>query len=145
MRIQLRSTVCGVFALLAMGAMGCGQASDAPTLFQVKGVVTFKKQPLANAQVLFTPKSGPMAFGETDTEGRFTLQTGGKPGASEGTHAVTISAYEPVKPPAPGKEEEAQPLIPRIPPKYSNLLNSGLSAEVKPSEPNEFTFDLDGK
>lgn len=55
---------------------------------------------------------------------------------------VTISAYEPVKPPAPGKEEEAQPLIPRIPPKYSNLLNSGLSAEVKPSEPNEFTFEL---
>ncbi|WP_437190992.1 carboxypeptidase-like regulatory domain-containing protein [Planctomicrobium sp. SH527] len=142
MRIQLRSTICGAIALLAVGVMGCGQASDAPTLVKVSGVVTFKQKPLANAQVLFTPQTGPMAFGETDAEGRFTLQTGGKQGALEGAHAVTISAYEPVKPPAPGKEEEAQPLIPRIPPKYSNLLNSGLKAEVKSSEPNEFTFEL---
>lgn len=128
--------------LTTLGIAGCGDTSHAPKLSIVKGTVIYRQKPLANAQVLFTPQSGPMAFGETDAEGQFSLNTGGKNGAILGSHQVTISAYEPFKTPAKENENEVQPSVSRIPQKYSNLRQSGLTADIKPGEINKFSFEL---
>ncbi len=128
---------------------GCTGADDAPELALVEGIVTLKNTPVADASVMFTPESGPIAVGTTNGDGHFSLTTNSKPGASIGTHRVTIVAFEPVaEPPAAANGsapdgEQIQKSVSRIPLKYSDLKQSDLTANVQ-EDPglNDFTFDL---
>lgn len=129
---------------------GCGGIADAPKLSDVQGVVTFQGAPLSEANVVFTPSSGPIAIGTTDAEGMFKLSTHGSPGASLGIHHVTIRAYKPLSPSskktapdADDSEDQAgPPLVSSIPEKYGNPRESGLTAQVEGKKQNVFEFHL---
>lgn len=109
-----------------------------------------------------------MGLGTTDSQGKFKIQTiidpTGKPldGAVEGQHQVTVSKFIPPK--GMTEEEHAKmmareveimnekgivppesitpPRIPFLPPKYQHPEMSELTADVKPGEKNDFTFEL---
>jgi hypothetical protein len=124
--------------LCAAVCLGCTQSDTVP----VTGVVTLDGQPAAQAEVLFNPKTGRMASGVTDDQGRFALSTA-KPndGAMPGEYIVTLFEYyppdKPPKMPPPG-----QPLPSRFPPKYADPAKSPLTATIERGKPNEFQFDI---
>jgi hypothetical protein len=125
-------------ALLAVGALGCTQSDTVP----VTGVLTFKGQPADQAEVMFNPKTGRIATGVTDANGRFTLSTA-KPndGALPGEYIVTLCEYyppdKPPKMPPPG-----QPLPSRFPPKYGDPAKSPLTVTVERGGKNDFSFEV---
>jgi hypothetical protein len=61
---------CMAFTLLS----GCGGSTDQPELGDVSGVVTLDGTPVAGVNVVFKPDAGRAAGGNTDAEGRYTLQ-----------------------------------------------------------------------
>jgi len=132
-------------SLMILGAIlcGCGGASDAPQMAEVEGTVTWQGKPLTNAGVAFTPTSGPVAIGQTDATGHFSLSTQGRPGAAIGVHQVTIQAFEPLPAGTVIDSDNPPKLISRIPAKYGELANSGLGADVTAdAAENKIDFDL---
>ena len=88
------------FAAAAVG--GCGSNSK---MAAVSGSVTYRGQPLANAQVNFAPVAGgPIATGQTDASGKFQLGTMSiNDGALVGKHKVSVVARGPNRPLRPGE------------------------------------------
>lgn len=94
------ATPTTVVLLLILLAPGCGNNDEYATV-PVSGVVTCKGKPVANATVNFSPlrgqgraedKTGRLALGMTDKDGRFTLTTyENNDGAIVGKHVVTVS------------------------------------------------------
>lgn len=121
------------------------------------GTVLYNGQPLANADVVFIPEDkGPSSIGQTAADGKFSLSANGRPGAMVSKHQVSIQAIErrrrdgksepvPIQETVPESELKS-PYISRslIPANYANQFESGLSAEVKQSGENQFTFELTG-
>jgi hypothetical protein len=109
--------------------------------------VSYQGQPLANAQVLFSPADGGLvASGTTDAAGRYRLGTfETTDGALIGKHRVAIVARGPGKPEAdagtglPGGA--LLPGDPLIPEKYFSAETSGLEKEVVAGG-NTFDFSL---
>lgn len=127
-----------VMALLIPVA-GCS-GSSRPDTAPVTGLVTYKGEPVAEAQVSFIPAQGRPASGATGADGRFELSTfEAGDGALLGDHTVTVMKMAP----APGEEDDmyAEQLS-LIPEKYANLQTSPLKATVTATGPNEFEFDL---
>lgn len=83
----------------------------------------------------FFPSSGPPAFGNTNDQGEFVLMTI-RPGdgASIGTHRVAFGKAE------EGSSEKGE--ANSIPSRYASPDKSGVTADVKDGEANEFEFDL---
>ncbi|PQO27873.1 hypothetical protein [Blastopirellula marina] len=78
--------------LLLLGATsGCSDGTAYPSTAPIKGVVSYKNQPLADANVSFIPESGRPATGTTNSQGEFELTTF-QPGdgAILGEHRVLI-------------------------------------------------------
>ena len=77
----------------AMFLSGCG-APKPPKPVPVKGTVTFRGKPLANARVSFYgPKASLPATGDTNEKGEFVLSMYGKDdGALVGEDKVTVSS-----------------------------------------------------
>jgi hypothetical protein len=125
-------------ALLAVCVLGCTQSDTVP----VTGTLTFKRQPADKADVMFNPKTGRIATGVTDANGRFTLSTA-KPndGALPGEYIVTLGEYyppdKPPKMPPPG-----QGLPSRFPTKYGDPNTSPLNAKVERGAKNDFQFEV---
>lgn len=121
---------------------GCGGGpDDAPKTVEVTGIVTMQGNPVADASVVFIPKSGPSAVGSTDATGKYSLKTGKAIGAIPGSHLVTITSGGEI--PMPGTEEaKADQAKPLIPPSYGDPKKSGLSAEVQDSGANVIDFKL---
>lgn len=117
-------------AVLTFAILGCGPAG--PKTARVSGTITLEGKPLPKVGVTFLPtKKGPIATGNTDENGQFTLTTVRKgDGAPIGSHKVTI-----------GAAEEGQKL-PNIAERYGNPHTTNLIADVKAGEKNTFTFDL---
>ena len=162
---RLALAVCALFAMICAGCGGSG-----PKLYPASGTVNYEGKPLAEASILFIPQGGRPSIGTTDASGKFTLSTGGKPGAPAGTYSVTVSknnagdaAVEEVKlPPADAQisEEEIKRVQEQmqqqmrgmdkrpkpkaaIPAKYSLPEGSGLTATVTAdSAKNVFSFEL---
>src|SRR5262245_14538073 len=69
------------------GLVGCGGTS------KVEGVVTLDGKPVEGAVVTFVPTDdkGTTPVGQTDSSGKFTLTTNGKPGAKSGDYKVTVT------------------------------------------------------
>lgn len=83
-------------ALLVLGGVmllpGCGGEPARPKPVPVKGTVTFRGKPLANARVMFWGEKAPMpAVGDTNDAGEFELSMYGKgDGALAGPNKVTV-------------------------------------------------------
>ncbi len=104
-----------------------------PELVPVTGRVQYDGKPLSNGFVVSLPTRGGLsALSALDDEGRFDLSTNGVPGASVGTHRLTVQAYTREMPPQP-----------RIPAKYSSVDQTPLKFSVKKSAANHFDFQLD--
>lgn len=120
--------------------LGCGGNQAANTVL-VSGVVTYRGKPLADANVVFMPRSGPPATGVTNGEGKFELTTLDQAGAVVGAHQVTITPNQgQIDMPLPGQPPAKAKSV--IPQKYARGETSGLTADVKADGENQFAFDL---
>ena len=135
--------------LVALTA-GCGKAPP-PPIVAAEGVVRLDGRPLNKAAVRFIPQIdyGPeyIAVGVTDESGRFKLTCKGQPGACACENCVIVMEADiPVR----LQSENAQTELaqykaslgrPEVPPKYSNLAESPLSANVTAGQ-KEYDFNL---
>ncbi len=124
---------------------GCRPSSSNPDVVPVTGTVTYRGQPVAEANVVFQ-SSQQGSFGVTDLQGRFRLQTfAPNDGAMPGDYVVLISK---VKITPPEFEEDDPRYVPPPPPKYlvpqkySDPRTSGLKASVVRGEANDIPFEL---
>ena len=122
---------------LLFTAIGCSTQDS-----QVSGTVTLDDQPLPLGTVAFHPQeAGPIAFGQVNSSGRYSLNTGTESGLKPGSYAVTIEATEIVEP-TPGNPEPLPKLL--TPAKYRDKQVSGLIVEVKPGK-NDIPLKLHSK
>jgi hypothetical protein len=144
-----RPAATGVFVLFVLAA-GCAKAPP-PLIADVEGVVRLDGKPLNKVEVRFIPPIdyGPeyVAKGVTDEKGRFKLSCRRQLGACAGENLVLIVEADI---PAALQGENAQVELARyfkalggrpIPPKYGNLAESPLKANVSPDE-KEYHFEL---
>jgi hypothetical protein len=132
---QFRWTVLGVLGLALV--VGCGR--DSGNLGRVSGKVTLDGQPLANATVIFSPKTagGSQSLAITDGKGMYSLlQSTQQRGADPGEHAVVIATFSEGDP--DGNPPVAR-VAERVPFKYN--LRSELKATVNRGD-NTIDFQL---
>jgi hypothetical protein len=138
---RLSTALCCGFCFAALALLGCGQGDP---LTPVRGQVIVHGKPLPGGTIVFTPDverggHGPLACGEIDGDGRYTLRTGDKLGAAPGWYRVTIAA--PARAVAPG-QAVAPPAV-EVPRKYSDPEHSGLLREVQQGKSGEQDFHLE--
>jgi hypothetical protein len=139
--------------VVSAGLGGCGQKLPPGARPTKKATVTvlYKGAPVEGAVVTFVNQEGDPAAanGKTDAQGKAIMKTYVEgDGAVLGLHKVMISKIEAVggqtvDVDSPQYDPNAPPPTMKylLPQKYSYLA-SGLTAEVKESGPNDFTFDL---
>ncbi len=129
-----------IVALPLLTIPGCGGGEDLPETAEVSGTVSYKGQPVAGAEVNFSPETGNPGFGITEEDGTFELTTyDSGDGAVPGTHTVTVQLFPQES--LPGMEAESVGMT-AIPGKYASAETTPLKEDVKSGEKNEFTFDL---
>jgi hypothetical protein len=76
--------------------LGCGESG--PKLIPVNGTVKLDGTPKPKLLVTFTPVDGgtPIAVGQTDEKGEYSLRTNGRKGAVVGQHKVSITTINEV-------------------------------------------------
>jgi hypothetical protein len=138
-----RLILCVAFGIVVLAMSGCREKPV--TTYAVTGTVYLDKKPLADADITFIPAAGPIAHGESDAEGKYTMttiRTGD--GVSAGKNMVMVAKFEnarhpvpnsnPLKPPSRGRN-----LIPDI---YANTATSGLEFDVVAGQDNKFDIHL---
>jgi hypothetical protein len=139
-------------ALAILVGLLCGCREAPPPIVPAEGVVLLNGKPLAKVEVRFFPKTDYgaeyIAKGVTDEQGHFTLTCKGESGACACENHVVIDEAEL---PAQLKGEKAQAElneyfaklggINRLPPKYRNLSDSPLVANVN-KEQKSYKFEL---
>ena len=127
-----------IWVLPVVILFGCGPSR--PKTVTVSGTVTYKKEPVKGASILFAPKAhGNPALATTDVDGKYRLRTFlPGDGARPGEYVVSIRAcvVEAAGTAGPAKTKWL------IPEKYGSGRTSGLTATVGPGQ-KEFNFDLD--
>jgi hypothetical protein len=126
-------------------AVGCGSESG-PNLAPVRGQVFYRGRPVTTGTIVFASDpsrgtSGPLARGEIQPDGSYSLQTGDSAGAVVGWHRVTVVAVL-----VPAAPEPGQPFVmprPLVPTRYADPELSGLTCEVKAGKENGINFNLD--
>jgi len=133
--MNLKATVIVLLAGLLLAA-GCGR-SGGPTLAPVSGTVTYNGQPLEQGTIIFHPPKGRPSHGKIEN-GKITEVTTLDPGdgAVVGPNQVAIQSVE-------RSTDINTPSKLLIPQRYGNPKESGLTAEVKEGQANEFTFELE--
>ncbi len=152
--------VAMIYGFLAAIA-GCDHGPVTPPTAPVHGRVTFQGKPVEGAQVAFycqKPGARP-AVGKTDVDGVYRLSTfTTNDGAMIGQHGVTISKFvfdsnnggsiqgasgsAPKFLPPPGEQNSLRANTQSaLPWKYSDVRQSGLTADVVP-DGSEVNFDL---
>lgn len=156
----------GFSTLLLLGGVmllpGCGGEPARPKPVPVKGTVTFRGKPLANARVTFWGEKAPMpAVGDTNDAGEFELSMYGKgDGALVGANKVTVISLagggdaDLVMPDATklaaggetlplnakvAKESKAGVVLPKM---YGDSSNTTLSWTVKPEGETDVKLEL---
>lgn len=140
--------------LLAIAISGCGARDDRPPTYAAGGVVLFRGQPQAGAQVSFLAYGASRAaLGTTDNEGKFTLSTFAPgDGAVAGEHFAAVS-LPPSTPPIQSYAEsdyaatmqahrQAVAQNSQLPPRYANPRTSGLRFTISAEGPNQFRLEL---
>ncbi len=130
---------CGLLAVLCV--LGCGHDEQRTP---VRGRVFFHGQPLPGGTIVFTPDAerggrGPLAYGEIDAEGHYTLRSGDKLGVVPGWHRVTIA---PPSLAVASGQAASRPAV-ELPRKYSDPEQSGLLREVRTGKSGEQDFHLE--
>jgi hypothetical protein len=125
----MMSCFCFAFTSLLMIA-GCGPSG--PKTYEVTGTVTYDGKPVEKGEIIFhaTDGKGSADVGQI-VDGKYTLQ------ATDGPKRVEITATRESSKPAPDGLPNYESYIPK---QYNN--ESTLTAEVKPSGENTFSFDL---
>ncbi len=148
------SRMSGISLLLCVATVGCsgGGKSTRDPVYKVQGKVTYKGQPVADADVTFTCEAkNRSAFGKTNADGEFKLTTfRPNDGAVAGKHIVTVSKPEatveapsvPVEDPAYNPDAVAKPVSTKpkknmIPAKYTSTKTSDLFWTVEPENSSE--------
>ena len=134
-----------VLVLLGLACSGCADQRTSH-LVPVSGVVRQRDRPLRGGQVVFVPRpprQSPLAFGNIDADGRYTMRTANRyEGVAPGSYAVCVTAQE-------NRPEDLRPgvdplLRPRskgtVPEEYANATTSPLTCEVPP---HGMTLDID--
>jgi hypothetical protein len=121
------------WACWALLLLGCSRG-DTP-LASVSGQVFYRGKPLAGGTIVFTPDPerggrGPQAWAEIKGEGKFTLHTSGRIGATPGWHRITI---------APAKADR----LTRLPSRYRDPEQSDQRFEVKAGRLNQCMLHLE--
>jgi hypothetical protein len=144
--------LCLLAVAVCLGGCGPKLPPGARPTKKVTVTVTYKGAPVENANVTFVNQEGPAApaNGRTGPDGKAKLKTyTEEDGAVLGQHKVLIEKSESVG--GSNVDQDSPEYNPNAPPatikyllpkKFSDYANSGLTAEVKDSDPNEFTFDL---
>lgn len=145
---------------LVLFTAGCskGEKLNRLPVFKVRGVVTLKGNPVANADITFSnAEANRSAFGKTNEKGEYQLTTySSLDGAVAGKHAISIIHVPPVAntPALPATEEAAYqppgigestlPPAPKsnVPAKYAESATSGLIAVVNEDDENVVDFAL---
>lgn len=119
---------------LAVSVVGCDSGQER---VPVSGRVLIDGQPLKTGTVMVAPTNDRAAFGEIDSEGRFTLTTEeAGDGCVVGSHRATVTATE-----VPNPNE----LRLLIPPDYADLSKSELTVTVEgPTEDLLIELTWDG-
>ncbi len=122
-----------IASALMFAAMLAGCGRPMPSMVPVSGRVLYRGQPLAGGIIVFTPDAergghGPLACGEIDADGRYTLRTDGAPGAAVGWHVVTIAPFS---------------ASVGLPQKYRDPERSGQSVEVKLDQQGAYDLQLE--
>lgn len=100
MNYTLRNLVMMLVLPAMLALAGCGGSSRAIKTDLVEGTVTFEGKPVANGTVNFSPVNsgvGNPAYGNTDEQGKYKLQTllgKADAGTTPGEYIVTISKYD---------------------------------------------------
>lgn len=123
---------------------GCGASEY--SLAPVSGTVTLDGEPLANATVVFQPKTGnatgknaPGSVGLTSATGSYQLKTiDNEPGAAPGHHRVRIYSYSPES--APIDDRDTGENKERVPERYN--YRSTLMYEVAAEGTDAADFQL---
>lgn len=140
--------------LLALALLaGCEGTSEGQVpVHPVRGKVTFKGKPLADALVVLEPEAGgqpdvPRPTGRTDAEGLFQLHTyTGTDGAPAGSYRVGITvapsaeaSFDPFK----NAAEKTRIAVPKGPGRrYADPASSGLKADIRAGDNDLPPFDL---
>jgi len=132
-------------ATLTLAISGCGGGH--PDTLPVTGTVTYREQAVEGARVMFmaaeaTSDKRPAANGVTNAEGRFTLMTfAAGDGAVPGNYKVLVTKRQEMPDP---KQPNSPYKITRdlLPARYGNATQSGLKAEVKAGQTNDFELKL---
>jgi hypothetical protein len=146
-----------VVLVVASFAVGCGEGTK---LLPASGTVTYQDKPVEGALVTFTGEGNKLGSGTTDAAGKYTISTGGKPGATPGKNQVAItkqssttapaaqtgttppSGAEIAKMQAEMKKAMSQPHAKHLlPTKYADPAQSGFTADVQPGK-STFDFSL---
>lgn len=129
-----------VFTALLFALHGC--SSGGPEIARVEGLITMDGKPLPKASVVFVPQGGRPSVGETNEEGRYSLEfSGGRKGAIPGPNRVEITTFQEL-----GYETDGTviPGVPElVPAKYNR--NTTLSFNVETGKTNVADFELDSK
>jgi hypothetical protein len=138
----------GLVALIVSVA-GC---DTGPKQYPATGTVTYDGNPVDGASVTFVSDTAPMGIGTTDSAGKFTILTGGKPGAPLGTYKVTVTKSAQIEgmPASPTAEDMKNmaakgPLKSKalVPAKYAIPQSTDLSVTVtEDAAKNVFPLDL---
>lgn len=128
-----RAVFFGTACLALLAATGCGKND----LMSGQGTVNYQGKPLDHGRVGFHPGAGRPSFGEIH-DGKFLLTTH-KPndGVAVGKYRVTVHCDVPANP-----TDAFSDRVSLIPARYQKPETSGLTAEVKSGEANDFQFEL---
>ena len=153
--MRCRHWFCSSLFAMSMAAAGCSGETDKwtaerPKSVPASGTVQFEKRPVEGATVVFQPDGAGhtrAATGVTDSSGNFKLQTyDAGDGAVPGKFKVTITKVTSTSTATSQESKSNDTAAPKtewiIPKKYGNVMTSGLTAEVKDGDKNEFAFDL---
>lgn len=140
---------------VSLGLAGCSDGTKIPEVVKVTGKVTYKDQPVADAEVGFLSKLDNKdvkpASGKTDAEGEFSLTTYVDPqhevsGATPGDYKVVVTKNEVVDLEAARKAfTSGKPNMTfkkLVPVKYTSKDTSPLEATVAVDGENNFDFKL---
>ena len=124
-------------ALVPVLLLGCGKTQSA----SVRGTVTYNGKPLTTGSVTFHPVTdGPVAIGDIQSDGTYSLQTGTESGLGPGEYRVTVVATGPIPPPTPQNTEPLPELL--IPARYADVTTSGIQRTVAAGS-NQIDLSLD--
>jgi hypothetical protein len=138
--------------LLAVGLAGCG-GKDEPKYVKVSGTVTLDGKPLADAVVMFAPKStkesqnpGKSSSGYTDENGHYVLKIAndGKDGALVGTHVVRINmkGQDMAFNPETGSPDHVAPVKQRVNPIPKDWIENGQEFTVPAEGTDKANFTI---